>query len=726
MLVVSTWYPSKESPGMGSFVHDDVSLLMRDHDVTVLHLAPSQQISEPRRDVDGRLTIYRFPMDVSRPLSIARAARLAARMLRHADVLHSMALSAILPLALVRVRVPWVHTEHWSGLLAPQTVPLFMRATLPLTSRLLAKPDVVVAVSNMLRQRITEVRPGRIEVIPNHVEHAEPASPERDLSDGAQLVSIGSAIPRKGPVLAVQTVAELRARGIAVRLTWLGNGPQLPEAIAEAEQLGLSDATDFPGNVTRDEVLRHLGRAHAFVLPTESETFGVAIAESLASGVPVVVGGEGAHREFVDEPDGILVSDRTPQAFADAIERVLQLNLDRDRTQIGSAARRLFSDDTRRDRYQSVYEHARGVPDTSTPTVDVIIPVHTTTRPIARAVSSALKNAVALRVTVVCHNIEATLIAAELGELCDDPRVRLIEHADGVASPTGPFNAGLDLADAQYTSVMGSDDELEPGAIDSWVNRAEASGAEAVLPRMRHARGGAIPTPPVRPWRSHRLDLVKDRLAYRSAPLGLVARARFGHLRFDASVATGEDVPYVTNLWSAARRIEFDRSGPAYLVHDDAADRTSFTQRPIRGDLEFIEMLIRSSSFTQMSVAQRTAVLTKVLRVNVIGAIAKRKEWAWTTEDREYLAQTVRSVRAAAPRAANPLPIVDSSLLDLSADPAAPIEKILALAASHYKRASPRSVISRSVMGTFHRESVLRMGAATAFLMLSAKLRRKS
>jgi hypothetical protein len=97
------------------------------------------------------------------------------------------------------------------------------------------------------------------------------------------------------------------------------------------------------------------------------------------------------------------------------------------------------------------------------PLVDHIIAVHNNRRPIARAVGSVLKHTSApIRVSVVCHNTEQGEIRLILGELADDPRLRLLQLDDGIPSPSGPFNAGMDAATAPFTSIMGSDDELEP------------------------------------------------------------------------------------------------------------------------------------------------------------------------------------------------------------------------------------------------------------------------
>ena len=154
------------------------------------------------------------------------------------------------------------------------------------------------------------------------------------------------------------------------------------------------------------------------------------------------------------------------------------------------------------------------------PDVDVVIAIHDPRRDIARSVGSALTSASVARVIVVCHNTPVDGIAAGLGTLADDSRVQLEAFDDGLRSPAGPFNRGLDLATARFTSIMGSDDELASGAVDAWAQAAARERADVVVPPLRHAGGGLVPTPPTRPRRIAGLDGIRDRLSYRTAPLG--------------------------------------------------------------------------------------------------------------------------------------------------------------------------------------------------------------
>lgn len=725
VLVVTTWFPSEEAPHTGTFVADDVDLLAATNEVVVLHLAPPAQVARPRTEVQNGVRVVRVPMSPSRPDHLLRVAPVIRSHLAQVDAVHTMALSSLLPFATIRVRVPWVHTEHWSGLIAPETVPRAMRATLPLTERGLQRPDVVVAVSTRLAERIADVRRRPIVVIPNHVEVPPGAKGARREGGGAvKVVAVGALVPHKGPLLAIATLAELRRRGVEASLLWLGDGPLRAAAQAAATRAGIDDRIRLPGAVPKSEAIAAVRDADVFLLPTESETFGVAIAESLVAGVPVVVGARGAQSEFVREPDGALVAERTPAAYADAVERILRVNRDRTPAQIGADARDRFSMAARAEAYLEAFAQA-GAPVPAKPRVDVVIPVHDASRPIERAVASVLRNDVPLRVTVVAHDLGADEVRARLGRLADDVRVRVAEHRDGVRRPAGPFNHGIDLATAEFVAVMGSDDELEESAIDSWHRRATRDGAEAVIPVLMHAGGRAVPTPPTRPLRCRRLSLTKDRLSYRSAPLGLVSRRRFADLRFDPTVATGEDIGFVTAVWSQAAGVSFDRRGPAYLVHSDAGSRTSTTVRPVADDLAFVDRLLESQAFRALSAEGRAAIVVKVLRINVIGAVHNRRDGAWPTDDRAALARAIAALRAVAPTAERPLSLVDRRILDLAADETSSTEQLLALVFRRRNRLAPASLLARGIRGTFHREGPLRMTGASA-LSLAVRGRTRS
>lgn len=362
VLAVTTWYPTSAAPGTGVFVQRDCGALALDHEVTVVHLAPARALGEgPAETVDGPLRVIRVPLDWRRPDQLVRAAARLAGMYADYDLVHSMAFSAMIPMALRRPRVPWVHTEHWSALGQPSSAPAPLRVALPQLTRLLALPDVVVCVSSFLRDVVAARRRRPTMVVPNIVELEAEASPRHPRGPVLRLVAVGGLIERKDPETAVRTVAELHRRGVPAELVWVGAGPLLDRVEQLSAELGVADCVRFVGAVPPQAVAEHLSRADIFLLPTRSETFCVAAAEALAAGRPVVVGAHGGQVEFVDESVGELVAEQTPQTYADAVVRVDERHGRTPAEHFSDHVRHRFSVDNTRSAYREVYAQAMGV-----------------------------------------------------------------------------------------------------------------------------------------------------------------------------------------------------------------------------------------------------------------------------------------------------------------------------------------------------------------------------
>ena len=159
----------------------------------------------------------------------------------------------------------------------------------------------------------------------------------------------------------MRALAELVARGRDARLVWAGDGTMRAEVAALAEHLGVADRLELRGRVDPSAVTTALGEADVFLLPTSRETFGVAIAEALASGRPVVVGAQGGQAEFVRTPDGVLVGEPTPVAYADAVEQVVADNVGRSAEEVARFVTGLFTDERRRAAYAAVYAEAERI-----------------------------------------------------------------------------------------------------------------------------------------------------------------------------------------------------------------------------------------------------------------------------------------------------------------------------------------------------------------------------
>ena len=130
--------------------------------------------------------------------------------------------------------------------------------------------------------------------------------------------------PKKRLELLLQALWLLCETVPGARLVIAGSGD--PAYVAElkrlSEELGVAARVEWVGHVTGSEKSRLLAQAHAFVLPSVNENFGIAPVEALAAGVPVVVTrGVAIHREVEAHDAGIVVDD-TVSDLADAMLRL--------------------------------------------------------------------------------------------------------------------------------------------------------------------------------------------------------------------------------------------------------------------------------------------------------------------------------------------------------------------------------------------------------------------
>lgn len=97
-----------------------------------------------------------------------------------------------------------------------------------------------------------------------------------------------------------------------MRLVMAGDGPDRSALIRQAAELGLAGRVQLPGHLERGSLRDLYARSHAFVLPSERESFGIAALEARAAGLPVVAMLASGARDFVRQgTDGLLARDES-------------------------------------------------------------------------------------------------------------------------------------------------------------------------------------------------------------------------------------------------------------------------------------------------------------------------------------------------------------------------------------------------------------------------------
>lgn len=172
----------------------------------------------------------------------------------------------------------------------------------------------------------------------------DPAPLAHGSRDGTlQLLSVGSIVPRKGHDTLIDALARLVSS--SWRLLCAGSLDRNPAFAASVMEScatgGLRGRVQFPGDLEGGSLTDAYDTADLFVLPTRYEGYGMAVAEALARGIPVVSTPTGAIGELVGDDAGVLVPADAPEALAAVIRQLLEHRGELDRVREGARRRRL-------------------------------------------------------------------------------------------------------------------------------------------------------------------------------------------------------------------------------------------------------------------------------------------------------------------------------------------------------------------------------------------------
>ena len=232
---------------------------------------------------------------------------------------------------------------------------------LPITRHSVAQSDAVTVPSAFLRDETyarlqLNAAETPIEVIPNFVDVEIYRPLQRTRLVGPPTLVHASNFR---PVKRVDAVVEIFAKVVAerpARLLLIGDGPDRPRVEALLERRGLSHLTEMAGKL--DHFEDRLRDCAVFLLPSSTESFGLAALEALASGVPVVASAVGGLPEVItDGQNGFLRATHDINGMAERVRFLLD-NEDL-RMKMGANARAdvvaRFSQAPMLDRYEAIY-----------------------------------------------------------------------------------------------------------------------------------------------------------------------------------------------------------------------------------------------------------------------------------------------------------------------------------------------------------------------------------
>lgn len=180
-----------------------------------------------------------------------------------------------------------------------------------LEQRAAALADRVVATSDHAARWISALHGCPVQAIPPGC----PPLPPATVTGAGRLLCVGSVTPRKGHDVLLSALARLGELDWTLRCAG--------EVSPWGRSLPWTDRTRLLGPLDTAQVHAAYAASDVFVLATWAETYGMALAEAAAAGLPIVSTTAGAVPQTVPPGAGLLVPPGDPGALADALRAVL-------------------------------------------------------------------------------------------------------------------------------------------------------------------------------------------------------------------------------------------------------------------------------------------------------------------------------------------------------------------------------------------------------------------
>ncbi|CAZ97884.1 N-acetyl-alpha-D-glucosaminyl L-malate synthase BshA [Zobellia galactanivorans] len=188
------------------------------------------------------------------------------------------------------IYVPMITTLHGTDITLVGNHPFYK----PAVTFSINQSDVVTSVSENLKQRTMEFFDIKkeIEVVPNFIDKSNYSLTFTDCQrslmakDDEKIITHISNFRKVKRIPDVIEIFDRIQKEIPAKLVMVGEGPEKENAERLCEEKGLVDKVIFLGN--SNEIDRILCFSDLFLLPSESESFGLAALEAMINKVPVI------------------------------------------------------------------------------------------------------------------------------------------------------------------------------------------------------------------------------------------------------------------------------------------------------------------------------------------------------------------------------------------------------------------------------------------------------
>lgn len=369
VFVVSKGMPTEKYPLNGIFEFDQAKALARVGAEVTMLVIDFRSRSYKRKygyfiyDKEGihvvelslPIGIYRRALPALQRL-LVKTYKKAVKLYGKPDVIHAhfYSIAAIASVLRKKYDLPFVITEHSSKL--NKNILEISGLDVKLAKKAYQNADKIIAVSSALAKNLKDNFDVAADVIHNIVDVSKFQYTKRGQKQDFTFISVGNLIKLKRFDLLIAAFAEAFKEDNSVKLKIVGAGPEKDDLQNLVNQCNMSDRIMFLNEVGRDCLMHIYPESDAFVLASQSETFGVVYIEAMATGLPVIATDCGGPSDFVNERNGYLIPINDKKALVEALKKMRDNAFNFNALEISETSVRNFSPENIGNALSSLYK----------------------------------------------------------------------------------------------------------------------------------------------------------------------------------------------------------------------------------------------------------------------------------------------------------------------------------------------------------------------------------